>query len=691
MRKFISIYLLLITAGISFGKTDPIMNRTLVCDKEIIVGDASKDAVATFDYKKGVKRGILAYLREKYDRHDEIGGGNIVGNYREEIVIGFGKDRGPKKLRGHIAIISPRTFQVIKSFNVKFEGYDDLIVGNVYPDKGRYDEIITGSASRDTIEVYTGGGRKVAYINVGFERYDRIGTGDVDGDGYDEIILGDASKDTIRIFKYVGRPQLKEIGVIKAKGTFDRKDDVAGGDVDGDGVDEIVFFNNNGTVRFFQFESDRGLSPQNSEKINPIHVWYDKYTHVAVGDINSDGKDEVIVAYPADDKIHIYDMEGRQLGEVNAGIERYDRIALVDIDGDSLVVGNPRGPVPFVIQNQVIAVINEPPKERSLFGKPDDPSSLGKFYASYENQEKKTTSQTVTAISDFTFSTKLSIKTGIPKVATAKYSIKYQLGISSKRTRGRSLSITIGQNMNADVYEDRAFTLTSSYELYEYPIISPKNLAKINGKQQYVLVSVPVSLGTKNIGVYRSNKHVNGYVASYPRNKSQLYHYSSNNEIASWEIDVTCSPSGIFFSREEGTVNISENKITHDIELNLSGKGNTLMSQVSMNFSGNYKNTKISTHKISFENSTNISVQYNGGFEGCNRPERQYRIGAVLYYDSVDGHIVLDYYVPQHGSYYKPPVAKIPVKPFILDKHGKILKQQLQLKKIPKGIIPKHF
>ncbi|SNZ09892.1 Repeat domain-containing protein [Persephonella hydrogeniphila] len=692
MRKFIlSLSSLMAFSLSSIGSPDPIIDRTLVSDLEIIVGDASKDAVAIFNYNRGIKRGISAYLREKYDRHDEIGGGNIVGNYRDEIVIGFGKDRGPKKLRGYIAIISPRNFRIIKSFNVGFKGYDDLAVGNVYPDRGGYDEIVIGSASRDTLEIYTGSGRKVASTDVDYERYDRIATGDVDGDGYDEVILGDASLDTIRVFKLTGKNKLTEIATLKSEGSFDRADDVAAGDIDGDGVDEIVFFNNDGTVRFLMLGSSQDSNA--NEKIRPLKVKYDRYSHVAVGDINSDGKDEIIVAYASDDKIHIYNMMGDEIGSVNAGIERYDRIALVDIDGDSLVVGKPKGPKPLVIQNQIIAVINEPPKERSIFGEPDNPSSLGNFYASYENKEHKTTEQTVTAINSFTFSSQLSVKSGIPKVASAYMKLNYQMNLYSEKKSGKTLSITIGQNMNADVYEDRAFTLTTTYHLYEYPIVSPKHLSKINGKQQYVLVSVPVSINTKNIGTYKSNKHINGYVASYPQRKSELYHYSSNNEIASWQIDITCAPSGVFFAQKEGTVSISKSKTTHKIGIKFGGEGGAIFGKVKSDFSGDYENTSISTHKISFEESTSISVQYKGSFEGCNQANRQYTVGAVLYYDSIDGHLVLDYYVPRRGDYYKPPKVKIPVKPFILDKSGKIIKPNLMIKNlqhIPKGTFFKH-
>ncbi len=672
--------------NLSFAGNDPLINRTLVSNLEVVLGDASADTLSVFDYKnRRLYRGVSAKIRPEYDRHDEVGGGNVIGNYREEIVVGFGKDRGPKSMRGKIAIISPRTFHIIRAFYVRFEGYDDLIVGNVYPDRGKYDEIIIGSAKRDTLEVYTGGGRLVASVNVKYERYDRISAGDVDGDGYDEIILGDASDDSIRVFKYENR-KLKEIATIKAEGTFDREDDVGAGDVDGDGIDEIVFFNVNGKVRFLNLDGEN--------KYDPINILYNKYTHVAVGDVNLDGKAEIVVASPpfvssshkimGDGKIHIYDMEGRHLAQIDAKIEKYDRIALVDIDGDSVVVGKPTGPVPLTIENQIIAVLNEPPKERSLFGEPDNSSSLGKFYASYENQSSQVTEQTVTAISSATFSTSLSLSAGDLKVSGAEMSINNQLSTYSEKTKGESLEITIGQNMIADAYEDKVFALTSTYNLYEYPIITPSYLAKKNGKQQYVLVSVPVSLNTKTLGIYKSNKHVNGFVASYPQTKRELYNYSKDNEIAEWKITIACSPAGGFFAQKNGNVTISKSKTTHKIGISFKSTTTTpILTKISQSFKGEYQNTRIYTHKISFEESTSISVQYKGGFPGCDKPDKQYKVGAVLYYDKEDGHLILDYYVPEKGSFYKKPIDVRPfLNPLIFDKNGKPLKMNLIMKNI---------
>ncbi len=679
MRKFIIPPLLSsFIFSFGYGMDDPLINRTIVSDLEIVVGDASDNSLAIFNFSRYLKKNISAKLLEKYYREDKVRGGNIAGDYRDEIIIAFGKERKSKDIKGKIGIIRPGLYSYVRFIDVGYSKYDDIAIGNVYPDQGEYDEIIVGSANRDTIDVYTGVGKKVASVNVQFERYDKLAAGDVDGDGYDEIILGDASKDEIRIFKLKGR-QLKEIGKIKDSGIFDRNDRVAAGDIDGDNIDEIIFVNNDGTTRYFMFEEGNGLAPQKNEKMNPSKFKYDKYSHVAVGDVNSDGRDEIVIAYAKDNKIHVY-TPTRELGSIKAGIERYDSIALIDTDSDSVVVGRPIGPKQMVIENQVIAVINEPPKERTLFGKPDSQNSLGKLYASYENQEQKTTQQTVSAISSVAFSLDASVKAGIPKVSTMSIKVKRQVEFYTEKTKGHTLSITIGQNMNADVYEDRAFTLTSTYNLYEYPIISPPYLAKIDGKQQYILISVPVSLNTKNIGIYRSNKHINGYVASYPDRKTKLHNYSAGTEIASWEMKISCAPSGIFFSQEEGTVSIQKSKITHKIGIKLGKKGSLGLVKTDVKLQGNYTKTSINTHKISFEKSTSISVKYAGGFPGCNSKDKQYTIGAVLYYDSVDGHLVLDYYVPEKGSYYKAPSLELPVKPLILDKNGKVLKSGILLK-----------
>ncbi len=685
MRHLITLLIFMFYLGVSFADEDPIMKKRLISNLEIVLGDASKDTLSIYDLRgRRLIAGISVKIAPKYNRKDEVGAGNVLGNYRDEIVVGFGKERKEKKsFRGKIVIYSPRDFHIIRSFNIGFSGYDDLTVGNVIPDKNGYDEIIIGSAYRDTLEVYNSAGRKLASANVEYQRYDRIASGDVDGDGINEILLGDASRDSIRIFKF-SNGALVEVSSFLTEKPFSREDDVGAGDVDGDGIDEIIFFENPNTIRIYDF--------QGGEKYLSKTVKYGKYSHVSVGDLNSDGKAEIVIANAKDDLIHVYDMNGTELGRINAGIERYDRIALVDYYGDSLVVGKPRGPIPVTIKNQVIAVLSEPPKEKSLFGNPE--KSGGIFYSSYKNQQQQTTQQTVTAISSFTFSAGLQAQVGSLSIGGAKMSLKYQLSRYSERTRGTTLQTTIGQNMIADNYEDRLFAITSTYHLYEYPIISPRNLAVKNGKQQYVLVSVPVSLQTNTIGIYKSNTHINGYVATYPETKRKLYHYSRDNQIAEWVVDITCTGTEGYFAQKNGTVNISKTKTTHEISIGFTaGGGLPGIAKVKESFKGNYSNTKISTYKVAFEETTNISFKYEGQFPGCGDPNKHYKIGAVLYYDSVDGHLILDYYVPQKGSYYKKPSVKIPAKPLLLDKNGRLLLQKIQIRKIKirPELLKRHF
>ncbi|NPA57719.1 MAG: VCBS repeat-containing protein [Aquificae bacterium] len=676
---FLICVLLFFSVLVGFSSaTEPLNKRVLIENLEIVVGDASEDGISIFDFSGYLRKVGTKELYYKYDGEDKITGGRFFGSVVPKLVMGFGKERNRRKLKrisGHIVVFSLRNLRPLKSFDVDFSELDQLVAGNVYPDRYFDDEIIVGSADRDTVEVYNGSGRLLASINVDFQRYDRLSAGDVDGDGLDEIVMGDASADQIRIFKYQNG-RLVEINSFLGEGLFEREDRVAVGDVDGDNVEEIIFVNKNGDTYLYNLEGNL--------LTRKFRIKYDESSYVVAGDVNNDGKAEIVVAYADDDRIHIYDMFGSELASINAGIEGKDKITLIDVDFDSLVVGKPKPPATITVDNQVIATINEPPKEKSLLGE----KATGILYASYKNREGRYTEQKVKATHDVLVSTGISSsqKADIKLLAVSmKEKINYEVGYQLSKSQGNRLEITIGSDMNADGYEDRAISLTTTYMLYEYPILSPRNMAVVNGKRQYVLVSVPVGIDTYHLSIiYKSNKHVNGFVASYPERKRELYHYSSDNEIASWELDIGCSSSSVFFSRKETQTQIKESKVSHAISLSVEGAAEvSKMVSVSGSISGKYAYSKLKTHTISFDNSTYVSVWYAGGMEGCNEADKRYTIGAVLYYDSEDGHLVLDYYVPRKGSFYKPPPVVPPYKPMLLDKYGRPIK--------PKVLIPRNL
>ena len=60
-------------------------------------------------------------------------------------------------------------------------------------------------------------------------------------------------------------------------------------------------------------------------------------------------------------------------------------------------------------------------------------------------------------------------------------------------------------------------------------------------------------------------------------------------------------------------------------------------------------NEKVTTHRIEFTEQTSIHVYYAGGLTD---EDKYYQVTPVVYYDSGDGHLILDYLVSNLGDYY---------------------------------------
>ncbi len=163
----------------------------------------------------------------------------------------------------------------------------------------------------------------------------QVAVGDVDGDGKDEIVTGagPGGGPHIRIFDSAGLPLG---GFFAYNEDFRGGVQVAVGDVDGDGEDEIVTApgpNGNSHIKIFNFKGE----------IKADFFAYNEdfrgMVNIAVGDVDGEGKDEIITgAGPGggphvrvfngqgDIKFHFFAFNKSFLGGVN--------VAVGDVDGD---------------------------------------------------------------------------------------------------------------------------------------------------------------------------------------------------------------------------------------------------------------------------------------------------------------------------------------------------------------------
>jgi len=179
----------------------------------------------------------------------------------------------------------------------------------------------------------------------------RLAMGDVDGDGVDEIITGPGpgGGPQIMVFEVDGTlvKQFFAYSSSDTQGIF-----VAAGDTDGDGVDEIIVSpeaGGNGEVRWFEMngEQDGFIKPYGE---NPVSL------RVASGDTDGDGVDEIIVGTGSGHQptVSIFTGTGTFVDSFEAYATTYDKGIYVeagDLDGDGvdeIVTGTDYGGGPHV-------------------------------------------------------------------------------------------------------------------------------------------------------------------------------------------------------------------------------------------------------------------------------------------------------------------------------------------------------
>jgi len=221
------------------------------------------------------------------------------------IITGAGPGGGP-----HVRVFDSAGLPIsgFFAYGENFRGGVQIAAGDVSGDG--HDEIITSAGP--------GGGPHVRIFNIngypegGFFAYGenfrggvQIAVGDVDGDGVDEIVTapGPNGNSYIKVFNFGGEIKTDFFAYDK---NFKGKVNIAVGDVDGDGIDEIItgagpgggphirVFDGQGNIKFHFFAFNRSF-------LGGVNV--------AVGDVDGDGQNEILasVASEASAYVRVFD------------------------------------------------------------------------------------------------------------------------------------------------------------------------------------------------------------------------------------------------------------------------------------------------------------------------------------------------------------------------------------------------
>ncbi|WP_305849821.1 PKD domain-containing protein [Thermococcus sp. ES12] len=601
-------------------------------DDEIIIGDRA-DYFWAYENESG---GLVGKFHTGYEKWDEMAACDVNGDGKAEIIQG---DRSTDKI--YIYTIAGAE---LGKRDVNFEAGDDIACGDLTGD-GKAE--IVHADRNNWIHIFDENLGMLNQFKVDdFADGDSIAVGDLDGDGKAEIVHADVTANTITIYDMNGNV----IGSLATNDYFEltSRDEMAIGDVNLDGLNELIVATQDSGdyqergVHIFGFSKNG--AQLGGRELATFVIPFQKGDRMAVGDVNADGLEEIVWA-SQDGHVKVYNIGGELLNGpkgMEAEFSYGAGLAVGDVEGDSIVVGPPRKGRMHV-ENLVIAVINGPPVDYDAI------NETGVFYSQFATEHTKATKFSVKATHDIKMSLGMKGVLGNKKVAYTEINLKMSMGIKLQRESGQSYEESITYEMTSDM-GDGALYVTTDYDVYEFPIISPPELAVVNGEQQYILVTVPKGPPHVHFQNYRSELHEIGDINTYPENLNELKNYEPGNLLDTFTMEIGQVGSSYERAVKELSWSKRQNTFNVGVSLGFGGGYNSQTSSFDMKVEGSYGYERVSTHEVTVSNETSVKVVYGGGISDRSL---WYNATGVIYLDSEDGHLVLDFLVPSKGSHYE--------------------------------------
>lgn len=246
---------------------------------------------------------------------------DINGDGIDEVIIANDEE-------SKIYIYNPITGRLIRDFSCRFTRYDGLTAGDV--DGDGVSEIIIANDEDDQLYIYGPNGMLKTSLQVTFNQWDQIATGEV-METYGEVNLGWSRRDDIlivhkdgdyvSIYTLVPEDETNSycLDTFSLGLDFTRYDSFAVGNVrdDWEGDEIVIIRDDDEKIYIYKLDSSYfSITHVSCSEIRDLnrdrskHVRYTPYDGFAIGDVDGNGHDDMIVICDEDKKIYRYYWNG---------------------------------------------------------------------------------------------------------------------------------------------------------------------------------------------------------------------------------------------------------------------------------------------------------------------------------------------------------------------------------------------
>ena len=292
-------------------------------DSLLVTGAGTGSLVRVFDRTTGAVKESFDAFSPRHRYGVRVATGDVNGDGVDDIIVGSGRGSvGGARVRvfdgantNHPPLLG--VLGDFKPFGSGFLGALNVAAADVNGD-GRDDVIVApASGSSGQVRIFSGLDGSLLSRFTALSRVTggvRIAAGDVNGDGLSEVIVGAGIGSGVKVFNGLTGMPLAGMNFQAFETGYRGGVTVAAGDVDGDGIDELVVGSAHGLnlVRIFDHTLTKLAEFQTSARLG---------VRVATADVNGDGLADIVA--------------GKGPGE-NAAVSIYDgvtRAKILDLSG----------------------------------------------------------------------------------------------------------------------------------------------------------------------------------------------------------------------------------------------------------------------------------------------------------------------------------------------------------------------